>query len=514
MKKRLISVFLSAIMLFNLAACTGSGFMNLDKNCEATNSAGNLYDREDNLLSIPDIYYPQNNSQEYPSNFIENEFIKTSDENVSTFSADVDTASYSYFRSLVQNGYSFSELKSTSGHIIRTEEMINYFDYGYAQPSDKELFSTSMQIAPCPWNENASLLVLGLQTRKIEFAQKNNLVFLIDVSGSMDSKNKLELLKDSFSYLIDNLGDDDIISIVTYSGKEEVVLDGCSGADKSSIENAVNYLSASGSTNGEAGLKKAYEIAEKHFIENGNNRIIMASDGDLNVGISSATELERFISQKRQSGVFMSVLGFGSGNYQDEKMERIADCGNGVYYYIDSLKEAEKVFCTDIFSTLCTIAKDVKLQFTFSADVIDSYRLVGYENRLLNNEDFENDNKDAGDLGTGHSVTVCYELIFKEEPSTASQSEWMTLSVRYKAPDEDKSEEQSYSFGAASYTEAPNDNFKFICSVIETSMLIHQSKFIGDITLYDVKANLASLTLDDEYKNEFGHLIDMLISNK
>jgi len=276
---------------------------------------------------------------------------------------------------------------------------------------------------------------------------------------------------------------------------------------------AVNYLRASGSTNGEAGLKKAYQLAEKHFIKGGNNRIIMASDGDLNVGISSVSALESFISEKRESGVFLSVLGFGSGNYQDAKMEKIADCGNGVYYYIDSEREAEKVFGTDLFSTLYTIAKDVKLQFNFSPSIIDAYRLVGYENRLLDNEDFENDRKDAGDLGAGHSVTVCYELILKPE-AVGAQHEWMTLSVRYKEPDKDVSQEQRYDFGAASYTETPDDNFKFICSLIETSMLIRQSEYIGSTTLNDIRSDLVSIRTNDEYKDEFVSLIDRLINNK
>ena len=272
------------------------------------------------------------------------------------------------------------------------------------------------------------------------------------------------------------------------------------------ILKAVNGLSAKGSTNGEAGLKKAYQLAEKYFIPDGNNRIIMASDGDLNVGISSVDELEKFVEQKRDAGVFLSVLGFGTGNYKDAKMETIADCGNGVYYYIDSEAEAEKVFGADIFSTLYTIAKDVKLQLTFDADMIDSYRLIGYENRVLNKEDFENDRKDAGDLGAGHCVTVCYELILRDG-AEESDADWMTLAVRYKAPDGEKSTQEDYSFSSKNYTTEPSDSYRFICSIIEFSMLLHDSKYAGDTTLKDIYAGFEGITLDDEYKVQFRDLI-------
>lgn len=445
--------------------------------------------------------------------FIENEFIYTKDENVSTFSADVDTASYAYFRRLVEAGYSLSELIATAGNSIRTEEMINYFNYNYPEPEDNELFSTTSQIAPCPWNSDAMLFVLGLQADKIELASKNNLVFLIDVSGSMNSSDKLGLIKRAFSYLVDKLGDDDTVSIVTYAGEEKVVLEGCKGSKKDKIMKTVNSLGASGSTNGEAGLKKAYQIAEAYYIPDGNNRIIMASDGDLNVGMSSVEEIKAFVTEKKNNGVFMSVLGFGTGNYMDNIMETIADCGNGVYYYIDSEREAEKVFGTDIFSTLYTVAKDVKLQLTFNTEYIDAYRLVGYENRVLANEDFENDNKDAGDLGAGHSVTVCYEVVFKEDVTIEDGDLVIGLDVRYKQPNGEKSMLEQYSFTKEIITETPSDDLKFICAVIETSMIIHRSKYIGEITLENVKETLNGLTLSDVYRKEFRSLINKLINN-
>ncbi|MBE6639271.1 MAG: VWA domain-containing protein [Ruminococcaceae bacterium] len=509
MKKRILTVFMIFSLLLGLVSC-GAAMNGKESYDNAAPEAG----EEPSYGILPDGEMPESPDaipDEDYGKFIENEFIQTEIQNVSTFSADVDTASYSYFRKLVQSGYSLSELIATAGNSIRTEEMLNYFDYGYESPEGGELFSTKMQIAPCPWNSDAALLMLGLQTAKTESAKKNNLVFLIDVSGSMGSEDKLPLLQKSFAFLVDQLDTDDVISIVTYSGKEEIVLSGCAGSKKETILSAIRSLNANGATNGEAGLKKAYQLAEQYYIQDGNNRIIMASDGDLNVGISSVDQLKTFISEKRESGVFLSVLGFGSGNYKDAQMETIANCGNGVYYYIDSETEAEKIFGNEIFSTLYTVAKDVKLQMTFDPDSISAYRLVGYENRLLNKEDFENDTKDAGELGAGHSLTVCYELILKDT-AMDTDSPWMTLGVRYKTPDGNKSEEQNYTFGKEVFTSSPDDNFKFVCAVIETSMILHESKFIGNITLSDVKSVLDSLPLsEDAYKAQFKKLIEQLL---
>mgnify|MGYP003294093136 CR=1 FL=1 len=258
-------------------------------------------------------------------------------------------------------------------------------------------------------------------------------------------------------------------------------------------------------------VKKAYQIAEQHFISDGNNRIILASDGDLNVGMSSVDEVQKFVSDKRDQGIFMSVLGFGTGNYKDSMMETIADHGNGVYYYIDSEIEAEKIFGHEICSTLYTIAKDVKMQLSFNPDYITSYRLIGYENRVMNNEDFENDTKDAGDLGSGHSVTVCYEIVLSDTALEASSSEtFIDLSIRYKDPNEFKSQLEEASFGIDAYTTTPNDNFKFISCVIETSMIIHNSQYMNKITLSNVIEQLQEITLNDEYKMQFKSLVEKL----
>ncbi|MBQ1847097.1 MAG: von Willebrand factor type A domain-containing protein, partial [Clostridia bacterium] len=411
---------------------------------------------------------------------------------------------------LINQGYKWKELKATAGPVIRTEEIVNYFRYGYEQPKEGELFGVKVKTTVCPWNGENYLMTLGLATEKQITKTKNNLVFLIDVSGSMASEDKLPLLKKTFSYLTGMLGGDDTVSIVTYSGKEEVVLDGCEGNKADLIQKKINSLVASGSTNGEAGLKTAYQIAEKHLIQDGNNRIIIASDGDLNVGISSIEEMEKFISDKKKSGVYLSVLGFGYGNYRDGMMETIADKGNGVYYYIDGETEAEKVFCDDLMSTLYAVAEDVKLQITFDPQYVESYRLIGYENRALSTEDFENDEKDAGELGAGHNVTVCYELKLTEEAKTAEK--WLDLAVRYKKPGETKSELNSYSFGCETIAE-PDDDIRFISSAIELSMMLHGSKFInGDVTLDSISAVLESIKTDDKYKTEFKTLLEKLRS--
>ncbi len=546
MKKGIISILLMVAMLFSLASCGATmsdaesmapmdgGFSGLFPNKSdavynygmsadeaitgvTVGTQGTVMDTEAELTvpgEVPEYGFVGDPMDYYK--LIENPFIDASKEDTSTFSADVDTASYAYFRKLVQQGYGLSELMATAGHSLRTEEMINYFDYGYDAPAEGELFSKTMQVAPCPWNQSNMLLVLGLEAVEAPIAARNNLVFLIDVSGSMRSADKLELLKKAFTYLVENIGNDDVISIVTYAGEERVVLEGCSGAKKDKILKAVRSLESQGSTNGEAGLKRAYQIAEKYYIEGGNNRIIMASDGDLNVGISSVDGIKALVEEKRDAGVFMSVLGFGTGNYKDDKMETIADCGNGVYYYIDSEIEAEKIFGAELFSTLYTVAKDVKLQLTFNSDVVAAYRLIGYENRLLANEDFENDTKDAGELGSGHSVTVCYELIFKEseaEEATKPSGELVKLSVRYKQPDGIKSDLEERSFGMEVCTDRPTDNFKFISAVIETSMILHESEYIGDIGLDNVLDTLDSIELDDEYKEQFKVLIKGLMKN-
>lgn len=440
--------------------------------------------------------------------FIQTPFTSVESNKFSTFSADVDTASYTYFRKLVEAGYSFAYLRN-SGSAFRTEEFINYFRYNVAQPGENELFGVHTEIIACPWDASTHLLRITLGTEEVVNTKGNNLVFLIDVSGSMSSHDKLPLLKKAFSYLIGNLGPNDTVSIVTYSGREAVVLDGCRGADGVKITAAMESLTASGSTNGEAGITTAYQLAEKHFIEGGNNRIIMASDGDLNVGISSASELKGFIEQKRDMGIYLSVLGFGTGNYRDDKMETLADNGNGVYYYIDGESEAEKVFGTDLVGTLYTVANDVKLQIEFSPDYIESYRLIGYDNRILDKEDFEDDTKDAGEVGASHQVTVCYEIKLKEDKNESIDN-YLTLRVRYKNPGESLSLLNSYGIGEREMAATASNDTRFISAVVELAALLRNREYSGEITLQGILKELDSLTLTDSYKTEFRELVRKL----
>ena len=426
---------------------------------------------------------------------IENKFEKTSENPISTFSADVDTASYALLRRMIKSGYTLDELLSTAAYLVRTEELVNYFKYDYKRPENGELFGLQAKLVDCPWNSENGLLILGLQTEVPEKKLANNLVFLIDVSGSMSDSDKLPLLQKTFSYLLSGLGADDTVSIVTYASGEEVILEGCSGSKPEMIQNAIDKLKAQGSTNGEAGMKRAYELAEKYYKPDGNNRIIMASDGDLNVGISTVDGIKEFVAEKRDQGVYLSVLGFGFGNYRDSMMETIADSGNGVYYYIDGEEEAEKVFGTDILSTLYTVASDVKLQVTFDPETVSEYRLIGYENRIMKAEDFDDETKDAGEIGAGRSVTVCYEL--KLEPE-AQEDRLFDLSVKYKKPGDETSTLNEYSFLKSQIKADPDKDTDLIAALCELAMILHKSEYGPNLTIDDV----FSLIKDHDYSSD------------
>ncbi|MCK4825883.1 VWA domain-containing protein, partial [bacterium] len=337
----------------------------------------------------------------------ENRYLDALNNPLSTFSIDVDTASYSNIRRFIKNNQ--FPLKDAVG----IEEMINYFSYDYLLPKKKYPFSINTEISSCPWNQAHHLVHIGLQGKKLETKQlpPSNLVFLLDVSGSMQSPSKLPLLQTAFKLLVRELGENDRVSIVVYAGAAGLVLPSTSTRQKDKIIEAIDKLRAGGSTAGGAGIKLAYKVAEDNFIENGNNRIILATDGDFNIGISSTSALVRFVEEKRKKGIFLTTLGFGMGNYKDGRMEQLADKGNGNYYYIDNLLEAKKVFIDDMRGTLFTIAKDVKIQIEFNPAKVKAYRLIGYENRMLKKEDFADDTKDAGELGAGHTVTALYEII-------------------------------------------------------------------------------------------------------
>ena len=533
MRKEIIAVLLSITLL--VGTLTGCGKSTSDT---ATSAAGITENTEakawteesateeektvkgesylDGCYDYDPDFTRKENSEEY-SEWEEKGYSSVMKEPVSTFSADVDTASYSNLRRLIREGYSIDELPENA---VRIEEMLNYFTYDYKEPEGSEPFGVTAKIGKCPWNEDAELVMLGLKTEDIDYedAPASNLVFLLDVSGSMYADDKLPLLQEAFCLLADNLTEKDRVSIVTYAGDDTVVLEGVSGDKTRTIKKALMGLEAGGGTHGSKGIETAYALAEDNFIKGGNNRVILATDGDLNIGLTSEEELEELITEKKESGIFLSVLGFGTGNIKDNKMETLADKGNGNYAYIDSLREANKVLVEEMSATLLTICKDVKLQVEFNPAVVSEYRLIGYENRALNKEDFDDDTKDAGEIGAGHSVTALYEVILKEPLSglsdedindlkysdeyrkeqgkdslenSATEKEWFTLSIRYKKPAEEESSLLAYPIGFENYMENPDDDFRFAGAVAEFGLLASHSENPEDASVKNVKKRIA-----------------------
>jgi Ca-activated chloride channel family protein len=470
-------------------------------------------------------HYPQNwNTEEY-DRIYENRFLLALDNPLSTFSIDVDTASYANVRRFI-NSNQFPYMDA-----VRIEEMINYFSYDYPLPKDNHPFSIYTEISTCPWNDAHRLIHIGLQGKKLKSNElpPSNLVFLLDVSGSMSPPNKLPLLQQAFKLLVKELGAKDRVSVVVYAGAAGLVLPSTEASQKDAIIGAIDRLHAGGSTAGGAGIRLAYKVAEENFIQEGNNRIILATDGDFNIGVSSTSELVRIIEDYRKKGIFLTILGFGMGNYKDGRMEQLADKGNGNYYYIDNLMEAKKVFVNDMRGTLFTIAKDVKLQIEFNPAKVKAYRLIGYENRLLEKEDFADDTKDAGELGAGHTVTALYEIIpygSEEEipgvddlkyqdqrisPKAFKSKEIMTLKFRYKKPDGNKSRLIVHPLNDRNISLAKtSENFKFSAAVAAFGMLLRDSEFKGDAT-YKSVLDLARNGKGTDvfgYRSEFIQLVE------
>lgn len=466
---------------------------------------------------------PQWNTEEYDG-IEENIFREALKNPLSTFSIDVDAASYSNMRRFLNNG------QRPPKDAVRIEELINYFDYDYSQPKSEHPFAIHTEISSAPWNSQHKLVHIGLQGKSIptENLPASNLVFLIDVSGSMSDPNKLPLLKSSFKMLVEQLRPQDHIAIVVYAGAAGLVLEPTSGSEKRKILDALDQLEAGGSTAGGAGIELAYEVAKKNFKRDGNNRIILATDGDFNVGESSNASMERLIEEKRKEGVFLTVLGFGMGNYKDSKMEILADKGNGNYAYIDNITEARKVLVSEFGGTLFTIAKDVKLQVEFNPAKVKAYRLIGYENRVLKNEDFNNDKKDAGDLGSGHTVTALYEIIpvgvdsefFKIDdlkyqkttidPKANRSDELMTIKFRYKKPDGDVSKLIVHPLVDSNIPLAKtSDNFRWSASVAAFGMLLRESEYIKNFS-YDAVVQMAQQSKGEDkegYRIEFINMV-------
>ena len=467
---------------------------------------------------------PPFNTEDY-SKVDENEFKDALTNPLSTFSIDVDAASYSNVRRFIQNG------QLPPHDAVRIEELINYFKYDYPQPSGRHPFSVNTEVARCPWNSSNTLLLVGLQGKTIDLEKlpTSNLVFLIDVYGYMDEPNKLPLVKAAFRVLVRQLRPQDRVAIVVYAGNAGMVLPSTSGSEKETILNAIESLEAGGSTAGGEGIKLAYDIARQNFFKGGNNRVILATDGDFNVGVSSEGELLRLIEKERRDNIFLSVLGFGTGNYKDAKMEKLADHGNGNFSYIDGIQEARKVLGEQMAGTLYTIAKDVKIQVEFNPAAVKSYRLIGYEDRLLNKEDFKDDKKDAGELGAGHTVTALYELVLNSpasdmhtaeslkyqtthiKPESFRTDELLTVQLRYKLPADTVS--VLMTTPVKKEIERIDDasrNIRFASAVAMFGMILRESKYQADAS-YDLvlKYGKESRGTDaDGYKAEFVKLVE------
>ena len=457
---------------------------------------------QDSSLYSPQIYDFEGGDQY--NDFEENSFIKTSEQAISTFSIDADGASYANVRRFIQDG----QLPPKGA--IRTEEMFNYFDLDYDNNTEDDI-SLNGEVSSCPWNTENKLIRIGIKGRDLIQSERppSNFVFLIDVSGSMSSEDKLELLKNGFNLFLDEMDESDRVAIVTYAGRAGIVLPSTAGDEKQKIKDAINLLGSGGSTAGAEGIITAYEIAQENFIEGGNNRIIIGTDGDFNVGPSSQDELVELIEEKRELGIYITVLGVGRGNLNDGALEQIADNGNGTYEYIDNIEQLKKVFIYD-YDKFYTVAKDVKVQVEFNPDLVYSYRLIGYENRLLNEEDFEDDTKDAGEIGANQNITALYEIVPVDNPNYRDFPSF-TVNFRYKPPHANESTpleldiyDQGHSF------EQSSDFMKFTASIASFSMLLRDSDYKGSSQYDEIISWLNNIHLTDKYgfKEQFKELVE------
>jgi len=475
-------------------------------------------------LGPPSYGRPDFNTESY-DRIDDNRFRRVDQDPLSTFSIDVDTASYANVRRFLNGG------SLPPADAVRTEELINYFRFEYPRPSNGQPFSVTTELAACPWNAKHRLALIGLQARPLDMddVPARNLVFLLDVSGSMMPADKLPLIRTAMRMLVDTLTARDRIAIVVYAGASGIVLPSTSGAHKERIHEAIARLEAGGSTNGAAGITLAYQVAQEQFVKGGINRVILATDGDFNVGVTNQGDLTRLIEEKRASGIFLSVLGVGTGNIKDSTMEKLADRGNGNYAYLDSLHEARKVLVREGGATLVTVAKDVKIQVEFNPANVAAYRLIGYENRLLRNEDFNDDRKDAGEIGAGHTVTALYEIVpagaeidlptvdplkYQRTPSaapapSAARDELMTVKLRYKAPDGDVS--RLITIPVKNRTGELSANLGFASAIAEFGMLLRKSEHRGSSTLADAAALGRRFrgADPDGYRSEFVRLVEL-----
>lgn len=522
--KRILSLALAGILHLSAAGCAGPSTGAPAPASNGWNAAparaGAVFQMESALepsYSLTGESTPDWNTEEY-GYLPENGFQPVALAPLSTFAADVDTASYANLRRMLLAG------ETVPADAVRIEEMVNYFQYDYPGPAEGEPFGVSTVLGPCPWQEDTLLLRVGLQTAQPDWEAlpPANLVFLIDVSGSMAEWNKLPLVQQAFALLTEHLRPQDTVSIVTYASGDAVVLDGGTGAEPQEIRDAIEGLTAGGGTNGSRGIETAYALARKHFISGGNNRVILATDGDLNIGTTSEGELARLAEEKKKSGIFLSVLGFGTGNLKDNKMEALADHGDGNYSYIDSVLEARRVLVEEMGGTLFTVARDVKLQVEFNPARVKGYRLIGYENRLLNAQDFADDTKDGGEIGAGHRVTALYQVVPADSPmelpgaelkyqtaAPTGSDEWLTVSVRAKEPEGEESRLWTYPVGEDQRVEALPEDAAFAACVAQFGMLLRGSDYAGTASYAGIAEQLAELDCveGDPYREEFLFLV-------
>ena len=499
--------------------------------CEAESAAAPYsvkYNTAPTATSMPVGGYGWNertawNTEEYTT-FESNRFLSTATSPLSTFAADVDTSSYSLFRRKVLSG------DRIAPDSIRVEEMINYFRYSYAEPRDGEPFGVTVEIGPCPWNEKTKLMLIGLQAAEVKKDERpgHNLVFLIDTSGSMYGSDRLDLVKRAFMLLLDELDPEDTVSIVAYASQDRVVIEGVPAAHKTVIMEAISELEAGGATNGSAGITRAYEIAAKYYREGGVNRILLATDGDLNVGTTGEGDLAKLVSEKKKAGISLTCLGVGMGNYKDNKMEALADYGDGNCRYLDTIYEARKALVEEAGGTFVTVAKDVKIQVDFNPAFVKGYRLIGYEDRVMAAEDFANDEKDGGEIGSGHRMTALYEIVPADSDfefggtgsryqntqaaEGAEGTDWLTVSIRAKEPEGNESKLYEYPVNADAASETMSENLRFAAAVAETAMILRGSEWKGSATwaqALELARGCASVT-GDPYKEEFVYLMTLL----
>lgn len=502
MKTRPIYILLAVLFLFSY--CSE----------DSDESSLNNYDQNERYLPYDDNSVPENfpdeTSGETYNEIVENKFVEVSEQAVSTFSIDADGGSYANMRRYLTD---YGQIPPKDA--IRVEEFINYFNYQYDDPTDEHPVKLNGEVSICPWSAGHKLIRIGIKgkTIKKENYPASNIVLLIDVSGSMSSSDKLGILQQSFKLMVDELTENDKIAIVTYAGSDKIVLDATSGNQKQLIKSKIDELSSGGGTAGAQGIITAYEIAERNYIEGGNNRIIVGSDGDFNIGPSSQEEIVKLIESKRERGVFLTTVGVGTGNFNDAMMEQLANNGNGTYEYIDNLEQAQKVFVEE-FNKFFTVAKDCKVQVEFEPTMVKQYRLIGYENRMLNQEDFTDDKKDAGEIGSGQCITALYEIV---PTSTTSEKVLpaFTIDFRYKQPTEDVSKPMQLEiYDTNTDFESASESMRFAASVAGLGLVMRDSEYKGTLTYENIQnwANNAKSYDPYGFKTEFVRLVGSIKS--